>query len=374
MPRDLTLPPATYRLAARAEHALGRLDEAAGRLARCDGLVRSTQVRDAQSSASLVGVNVSLTEALIANMLAGQGSTKRPDLLAKITPYLRAHDHGLRLVRAGARLDATLIRELSAIMTGRSSAEVLRTEHGRLGGGRTAPYMLTAMGPHLVPRLKEWSDWVHGDIRQPRVAHLAVAHYFLEVLQPFPTANGHVARVFSMLEMVRQKLLRNQILPLSVWLDDELDVYRCQIRAVVDTGRLDRWVDFFSIAIHDQAQAQLQMVYKLGELGAELSKGMSPSGTAAKVVADVIGFPVINHREIQQRYGVSKKYATEVTRRLVNSGALTSWESRKYDQVFYSEPVIKLLSLNNRTTADVRRHPPGISTDPPPSKDKPGKR
>ncbi|ONI91786.1 hypothetical protein ALI144C_00670 [Actinosynnema sp. ALI-1.44] len=353
--QNLVLPPATYRLAAQAEHALGRLDEAARRLASLDGLIRSTQVRDAQSSAGLSGVRVSLRQALVANLLAGQDSTKRPDLVDKVAPYMRAYGHGLRRVREGARVDAALIRQLSAIMTGRDPADVLRTEHGCLGGGRTGPYLVTAMGPHLASSMEQWSDWVAGDTGQPRIAHLAVAHYHLEVLQPFPTANGHVARVFSMLEMVRQELLRDQILPLSCWLDDEFDEYRRQIRAVVDTGRLDRWVDFFAKAIHGQALAQLELVHRLAALAGKLSKGMSPSGTAAKVVADVVAFPVINHLEIERRYGVSAKYATDVTRRLGKLGVLSNWESRRYGKIFYCKPVLKLLSLNKNTTARVRR-------------------
>src|SRR5687767_13581297 len=60
LPSDLALPAATYRRCAEAEHALGRLDEAADRLGVRSALVRSTQVRDANSSAGLSGVVVGL--------------------------------------------------------------------------------------------------------------------------------------------------------------------------------------------------------------------------------------------------------------------------------------------------------------------------
>jgi Fic family protein len=358
LPSEITLPPATYRRAAAAEHALGRLDEAANRLSAREGLMRSTQVRDAQSSARLGGVHVGLREALAADLLASQDSVKRPDLLPVVAPYLRAYDHGLARVRAGARVDATLMGELSAIMTGRSAravADVLRTEHGRLGTGAIGPYLVTAMGPHLIPLLEQWSDWVESETGQPRIAQLAIAHFQLEVLQPFPTANGHVARGFSMLELVRRGLLRSQILPLSVWLDDTLEDYQRHIRAVVDTGLIHPWVDFFATAVHDQALAQLRLISGLEELARRLSRAVSPSGTVAKVLADVIGFPVINHRAIEDRYGVSTKYATDVTRRLVKLGVLTNWESRRYNQIFLCEPVLDLLSLNPDTSAEPRR-------------------
>ena len=355
LPRDLVLAPATHRRAAMAEHALGRLDEATIRLSAHDGFIRSAKVRDAQRSANLTGRRISLLEALVADLLREQGSTKRPDLLPKIVPFLRAYDVGLERVRAGARVDVDLLCELGAIMTGRTSGGLLRTEHGTVGNGKIEPYLVTAAGPHLVPMLTEWSDWVCGPTDQPRIVHLAVAHHRLEVLQPVPTANGHIARTFSMLELVRLGMLHDQLLPLSVWLDDSLDEYRQHIREVVDTGRLDGWVGFFATAVHDQALAQLRLIDRLQQLTQRLGQGLSPTGTAAKVVRDVVGFPVTNHRAIEEKYDVSTKYATDVTRKLQNMGVLKPWEARRYNKIFYCEDALKLWRLNSRGTAQPRR-------------------
>lgn len=351
LPLDIALSPATYRCAAMAEHALGRLFEAAARFSVHDGFVRSTRIRDAQSSAHLSGRSARLTEVLVADLLAEQGSTRRSDLLLKITPYLRAYDVGLARVRTGARVDVDLLGEFSQIMTGRPDAGVLRTGHGTIGTGKIKPYLVTAAGPHLARMLKQWSKWAHGDTGQPRIAQLAIAHYFLEVLQPFPTANGHIARTFSMLEMVRHGLLGSLLLPLSTWLDDTMDDYRRKIRAVVDTGRLDGWVVFFATAVHDQALAQLRLIAKLEALHHELGKGLSPTGTAARVLRDVIGFPVVNHQAIQERYGVSTKYATDVTRQLTEMGVLRIWEARRYHKMFCCERVLRLLRLNPDTAS-----------------------
>lgn len=358
LPLDLTLPSTTYRRAAEAEHVLGRLDEAAKRLRAPQGLVRSTQVRDAQSSASLGGLHLGLEEVLAADLLASQSSPRRPDLIPRVTRYLQAYDHGIDRVRAGARVDATLMSELSAIMTGqagRAVSDVLRTEHGLLGGGITGPYLLTAIGPHLLDRLEQLSDWAENDKGQPRVAQLAIAHYQLEVLQPFPTANGHVARGFSMLQLIRQRLLHSQILPLSVWLDDTLDEYQEQVRAVVDTGLIHNWVDYFSTAIRDQANAQLNLISRLDELAVEFADRAPKSGKILQVIADLISYPVINHRAIEERYKVTTKYATDLTRRLIDLDILAIWETPRYDQIFLCEPALDLLNLNEETRADDQR-------------------
>ena len=349
------LPSTTYRRAAEAEYALGRLDATARQLVAPHGLVRSTQLRDAQSSASLDGVYLSLKEVLVADLLTSQDSVRHSDLLRRITPYLQAYRHGHRCVRAGAAIDAALMSELNGIMTGRT--DTLRTDRGVLTNRTAEPYLLTAAGPHLLDRLEQLTTWAEADTSQPNVAQIAIAHYQLEVLQPFPSANGHVAREFSMLHLVRRDLLHDHILPLSVWLDDNLDEYQKQIHAVIDTGEIHRWVEFFSTAIRDQANAQLALIARLNELATEFTDRAPTSKVFVQVVNDLLGYPVINHRAIQTRGQVSQKYATDVARRLIDLNILTNWQSYRYNQVFFCGPVLNLLNMNAGTRADVQRYP-----------------
>jgi Fic family protein len=357
LPAHLTLPTGTYRRAGCVEHTLGRLDEAAQRLGVRPGLVRSTQVRDAQGSASLAGVMVGLRQALAEYLVASQDQQPSlPDQPAgPLAPYLRAYDHGIRRLHSGATLDATVVGEMSAIMTGRTGdppSDLVRTGPGWLGSTPARAYLLTATDAHLVGLLEQWSTWVREETDQPRIVRMAIAHYQLEVLQPFPTANGHIARAWSTLEMIDSGLLRDQILPLSVWLDDNLDEYQRHIRAVVDTGQIHRWVDFFATALDRQAKAQLRLIDKLAALATTLAAQIPRTGTLPKVVADLIGFPMINHRVLQQRHRISKNSATDITRHLIELGILTSWESRRYRQTFTCQPVLDLLSLDPNTTAE----------------------
>ncbi|MBM7811613.1 Fic family protein [Saccharothrix algeriensis] len=362
LPSDLPLPVATYRLVAEAEHALGRLDEAAERLRVRSGLVRATQVRDAQSSAGLTGAVVGLREALAADLLAARGDPpsdrSAPEQL--LAPYLAAYDHGLARVRAGAVVDAELVGELTAIMTGdpgRRLRDLLRREPGALGADPRRAYLLTATGAHLVALLEQWSTWVREEDEQPRLAKIALAHYQLEVLQPFPTANGHVARVFSMLEVVRCGLLRDQVLPLSVWLDDTLPRYQEEIRAVVDTGRIHRWVAFFATAVRDQALAQLRLIGHLEALAGSYARLLPRTGRLPEVAAGLIGFPVVDHRALRDRHGVTTKAATDLTRRLVERRILVPWDHRDYRRMFVCRDVLRLLSDHPDTTAPP--HHPG---------------
>jgi Fic family protein len=228
---------------------------------------------------------------------------------------------------------------------------VLRDAPGRLGVSDDRAYLLTATGAHLVALLEQWSTWVREEDEQPRIAKIALAHYQLEVLQPFPTANGHVARTFSTLEMVRCGLVRDQVLPLSVWLDTALAEYQRQIRAVVDTRRVDRWVEFFATAVRDQALAQLRLIGHLEELAEQYAVRLPRKGKLPLVAAGLIGFPVVDNRSLSVRHGITAKAATDLTARLVELGVLVPWEYRPYRRVFLCRDVLRLLADHPDTTA-----------------------
>lgn len=356
LPSDLVLPPATYRVCAEAEHALGRLDEAVRRSRVTPALVRATQVRDAVASAGLSEVVVPLREAFAADLLAGQDGASGPRTTPTrdLRPFLRAYELGLARVRAGAPVDAALVGEMSACMTGREyrgPEDVLRRAPGWLGLGPERAYLLTATGAHLVGALEQWTTWVREEGEQPRVAKAAVAHYQLEVLQPFPTANGHVARAFSTVELVRSGLLHDQLVPLSVWLRGALPDYQRQVRAVVDTGLVHRWVEFYAGAVRDQALVQLNLVRALEELREEHARLLPRTGTLPRVAEDLVGFPVVNHRAICDRYGVTPRAASGYTRQLVEKGVLLPWRLRGYGPLFVCPEVFALLSRNPATTA-----------------------
>ncbi|MGM1061746.1 Fic family protein [Saccharothrix sp. Mg75] len=350
LPSGLVLPPSTYRLCAEAEHALGRLDEAAERFGRRAALVRATQVRDARSSAGLSGLAIPLREAFVVELLAAQG--ERPPggtgSTWALEPYLRAYDHGLARVRDGTPVDADLVGEMSAIMTGGDAHDVLRTAPGWLGLDRRRAYLLTATGAHLVALLEQWSTWVGEECRQPRVAKAALAHYQLEVLQPFPTANGHVARAFSTLELVRSGLVRDQVVPLSVWLNGALGEYQRQIRAVVRTGLVHRWVEFYATAVRDQALHQLDLIARLRLLADDHARLLPRAGTLPLVAADLVGYPVVNHRAVCDRFGVTPRAASGFTRRLVELGVLVPWKTRNHGNAFVCWKVLRLLARNPR--------------------------
>ncbi|CCH31375.1 hypothetical protein ABZ816_03760 [Actinosynnema sp. NPDC047251] len=327
-PLDLVLPTRTHRALAEAEYALGSLNESAQRFTDRSTLVLCTRIRDARSSGALAGEDADLVEALMFHLLVPRAPGDRvalADLLGRhpIGRFVLASAHGTERVAAGGPVDPALLGEISAILTSSEPSGAALPQ-------RTA--------------LAAWAAGVRAPGPLSRVARIALAHLHLERLRPFPEANGHVARLFSSLEMVRTGLLRDQILPMSFWLDTHHREYRDRVRAVVRGGPLHEWIGFFADGLRAQALAQLSLVDELDGLRrAHLAVAPKPP-SLRRVAGDLVTTPMLTHRTLADRYGVTAKTATQVTRRLVELGVLTSLDDRLYNKVFVCRPVVRLLT------------------------------
>ncbi|GAA2684802.1 MULTISPECIES: Fic family protein [Actinosynnema] len=329
------------RESALAEHSLGRLDEASSRFAELPGFARATRVRDACASAGMAGYPVALREALAVSLDPRHGTPEQV-----VLPHLRGFELGFAKVEEGADTgDPDLLGEVAAALTGRAHHpdEPLRRGQGWLGPSRERAWLLTPTSAHLAGALAQWTVWVQAKPALPRVARLALAHLQLELLQPFEVPDGHVARLFTMLELVRAGMLRASVLPLSVWLDRAGDEYRDQVRRVVRTGDHGPWVEFFARGVRELADAQVDLLRGLESLAATYRATLPEGGRLARVANSLLGFPAVDHPTLCATEGLSPKGATLLTDRLVAEGVLYPWESRRYRKVFLCQEALSLL-------------------------------
>ncbi|ACU39978.1 conserved hypothetical protein [Actinosynnema mirum DSM 43827] len=329
------------RESALAEHSLGRLDEASGRFAELSGFAHATRVRDACASAGMAGYPVALREALAVSLDPRHGAPEQV-----VVPHLLGVELGFAKVAQGADTwDPDLLGEVAAALTGRDHRpdEPLRRGQGWLGPSRERAWLLTPTSAHLVGALAQWTVWVQAKPALPRVARLALAHLQLELLQPFAVPDGHVARLFTMLELVREGMLRASVLPLSVWLDRAGDEYREQVRHVVRTGEHGPWVEFFARGVRELADAQVNLLANLESLAAAYRTRFPEGSRLARVAASLLGFPAVDHPTLREAEGLSVKGVTLLTDRLVAEGVLYPWESRRYRKVFLCPEALALL-------------------------------
>ncbi|MFD9892366.1 Fic family protein [Amycolatopsis sp. NPDC059027] len=347
LPSELALTPLTYQILAASEQALGRLDEAAERLPDREYLVYYTMLREAQSSAALENAHVSLREVLRANL---PGVKAGPDV-EPILRYLEASRAAFTNVRGGAEIDLPLLGRISSQLAPEPpAAERFWREGTSWVGGRTrgeAVLVHTPPGPHLQAAAQQWQEWVGAPCDLPLVGKLAMGHQQLELIHPFAGGNGYVARLYVSLELVRAGVLRDQILPLSLWLDRNRTEYHQRLREVVDTGDFEKFVVFFADGIRHLCGEQIDLIKRMEQLRARHLEKVNRSGNVRKVASGLIGMPFSNHHSIAERFGMSRKGANDVARELERAGLLKVEANKRYKKIFICEEVLDLLSTHD---------------------------
>lgn len=344
---------------AEAERALGRLDEAADRLPDRSALVRATQMKEIQSSFGIDGFAVALQEVLLLDALAGD-EWQRPSNDV-VNRYIAAADTAFAAVRDEASIDAALLNRISAQLAGAEPLgphDMWRTELAWLGGRKADEAWLLAAppGPDLVAVTEQVAVWLDAESELPIVGKIALGHWLLTLLQPFAYADTHLPRLYIGLELVRSQVLRDQILPISMWIDANHADYRASMLDTTEYGDFNDLVLLIADGLRQQCHDQITIIKRMERLRQDQLEQISSHGrgvtTTNKVVSDLIATPVLNHHHIQNRYGVSKQTARDITERLVKAGLIENLENKKYRKVFVVPAVVELLSFADTPPPD----------------------
>jgi len=337
-PGEPHLPPRVQGALCLAENAAGELNQALRRVPDPEAFVASLRLREALRSARLTDLTAMPTEVWVVALrlptLDDAGDAGDPAADGG-SPALR-HPVG-RFVHGSALLDrevargghngVALLGAVSAVLTGRPAspaARGLRQAEGFLtAGDRRTPYVRTAPpGEPLARAVRAWDRWVAQPYEGPRLAKIATAHLLLELLQPYPWANGHLARQFTRGEVVRRGVVDRPVLSLSPWLDDHADEYRSRIRAVVAGGPPWEWVEFFALAVREQALRNVALIDRLADVRAELVDRAWASRPARRVLAALPTSPVTDVPTLAAQHGLPTRGAAAILRRLEAEGVL----------------------------------------------------
>ena len=362
LPLDLVLDSRIHSLLARAEQGLGRVDESARRLPEPISLMRATQVREAQRSASVDDMYSALREVFVADLnTARAGWSKIPML----SGYLNASKRGYDAVREGAAIDVKLLADMSRDLDGagdvRSDADLAAEQHdipwrdgpGWLGGPTIdEAYLLTSPpGQATWQALDQFVAWNTADCALPLVGKLALGYLHLTLVQPFKAGNGHLARLYVGLELMRVGVLRNQLLPISAWLDDHQEDHRAQILQFVHTGDFSEWIKFFATGIDTVSMNQVRLVEQLEDARAALlakldrhAKNGRATGLIRDVAAGFVVAPITNHRQIADRHDLHQSTAINMANRLTRAGIVENIGNEKYGKIFMAKEIMRVLS------------------------------
>ncbi|APU21269.1 Fic family protein [Actinoalloteichus sp. GBA129-24] len=322
----LDLQQETHATLGDAQEQLARLDEVSARLSTSStttstGLVTTVQAREMQSSSALRGVSVSLRDLLTPE---NSGSRQRLALPVEFSRYREGARLGFELAHSGGAIDMALMARSRALLSGASAAEGLRQGEHLLSRSSDIDRRPTfaASGADLAGALAAWDAWNSSDWRFSRVSKIIFGLYQLEVLAPFEGRGFPMPGLYVSWALVREGLLRDQLLPIAAWRDRNREECSQQLARVIRTGAFDPWVEFVAAGLMQEARNQLRVVQDLAAVQQDLRDRVTGTGMARDVAAALIGSPVTTHADISARHKITEKAATEIARKLMAAGVL----------------------------------------------------
>ncbi len=349
LPPRIEWTPALLTALSEADHTLGRLAGAGGRLPNPHLLIRPFVRREAVLSSRIEGTQATLGELLAVE--AGAAVDRSPDDLREVANYVAALEHGVARLKK-LPLSLRLTRELhERLMKG------VRDDAARPGEFRRSQNWIGPPGSTLAnasftpPPPKEmmeclgaWELFLH-DRSLPPLVQIALAHSQFEAIHPFLDGNGRVGRLLITLFLVERELLPSPLLYLSAFFDATRREYYDRLSAVTREGAWEAWLIYFLTGVARQSEdvlSRAERILKLLEKWRIEAAALS-SRTPILLVDLLASNPYLTVKGASERMGVAFTTAKRGVEQLEGKGILTQVGGGKRDRVFCARPLLAIL-------------------------------
>lgn len=353
LPLEIELPAKTWTTVARAEAALGRLDEASQQVPEPRLLRQAALRREAQSTSALEGTFAPFEEVMEPEVA---DRSSRSVEVWEILNYVAAAEEGFAWI-SSRPVTTRLIAELQRILVAGTPGEFSDAGHLRdrqvvvgspgatVGEARFVP---VPPGDQLQAGVDQLVEWIQGcPPSLSPVVRAALGHYQFETLHPFSDGNGRIGRLVIVLQLMRDGVLREPILVVSPWFEARRLEYQDHLLGLSRDGDWGPWVEFFAAGVAEAADAfRLRIESLLGWRDEVLEQVRQAGvvGVAERVAGELIGSPVLTASRVARAHDVSHQAAMNALRRLAGIGLVTE-RQRSARKRFISERAIELLEF-----------------------------
>jgi Fic family protein len=215
--------------------------------------------------------------------------------------YVAAPDHGLHLLEQGLPLSLRLFREIDGVLLskGRGSHQApgeFRRSQNWIGGTRPANAAFVPPPAEEVLACMGRLELFLHDRPEPTPVLLkaALLHVQFETIHPLLDGNGRLGRPLITLLLCKQKVLREPVLYLSLYVKTHRRYYYELLDKVHRTGDWEAWLEFFAEAIIVTATQAVETAQQLLVLSSRDRGKIGDLGRAAASALQV-------HRALMER-------------------------------------------------------------------------
>lgn len=360
LPEALPLDHAAVRLLADADHAIGRLVGAVGRLVN-PFLVGSPLLhREAILSSRIEGTIATPQQLVLAEISGPAGPDAGSGDTQEVLNYVRAVRYG---IRSKLPISLRLIRELHGVLMknvrgGRDRPGEFRDIQNYIGHADAAIDNARFVPPP-VRDMRECLDAFERrlhvrDEQLPLLVKLALAHYQFEAIHPFRDGNGRIGRLLLPLLLVREGRLEEPVLYLSAYFERHRHRYLDLLLAVSQRGAWLEWVSFFLKGVEESAIESLEQADALLKLRARYHdrfRSARSFGVLQKLIDNLFFAPSTTMTAAAKLLGITPAAAAANIRKLQEGKVLREVTGRKRDQVFVAHEILRFMESSRRGEA-----------------------
>ena len=333
--------------------ALGRLDSVSTLLPDTSLLIYMYVRKEAVLSSMIEGTQSSLSDLLLFELDQEPGVPL--DDVREVSNYVAALNHGLSRLTEGFPLCLRLIKEIHGVLLakGRGSHETpgqFRRSQNWIGGTRPGnAAFVPPPADQVAENMGKLELFLHGRPEPtPALLKAALAHVQFETIHPFLDGNGRLGRLLITLLLCEEKVLREPMLYLSLYLKTHRQHYYELLNNVRLTGDWEAWLDFFAEAVivtSTQAVETAQQLLDLSNKDRDRISGLGRAAVSALAVhRALMEHPIATAGLLVEKTGITPATVNKALSHLERLGIVREITAQKRNRVFSYGGYVEILS------------------------------
>jgi Fic family protein len=333
--------------------ALGRLDSVSTLLPDTSLFLYMYVRKEAVLSSMIEGTQSSLSDLLLFELDQEPGVPL--DDVREVSNYVAALNYGLSRLAEGFPLSLRLIKEIHGVLLtkGRGSNQTpgeFRRSQNWIGGTRPGnAAFVPPPAEHVMECLGKLELFLHDQPEPtPVLLKAALAHVQFETIHPFLDGNGRLGRLLITLLLCEQKVLREPMLYLSLYIKAHRRYYYELLNNVRLTGDWEAWLDFFAEAVIVTAIQAVETARQLLDLSNKDRFKISGLGRAAASTLQVhralLEHPIATVGSLVEKTGITPATVNKCLGHLERLGIVRELTARKRNRLFSYGRYVEIMS------------------------------
>ena len=183
------------------------------------------------------------------------------------------------------------------------------------------------VGPHpddVRPLMDSYSKALERSRGKPPAVLAGIAHWGMTDIHPFADGNGRMARLMTVVVLVREGFLKRRLFSFERYYARDRDAYFDALRSGSERRTLNAWLDFFLDGLAVEYEQVAQKVMQLEKVARQLPSRVSLRPIESRVLLQLVerGQSRFTRVDFEELGGCSDRTAKQSLRDLVEHGVV----------------------------------------------------